>query len=94
MTPSLSIDATPAVLRAVCEGGGLSVLPDFFVAELLAQGRLIHVLPDWTLPSGGIYSVSPMARFRPAKLTAFVAMLAEAERKRAAGMCCRNQQTA
>lgn len=85
MTPVLSIDATPAVLRAVQEGAGLSVLPDFLVAGLIASGVLIHVLPDWTLPSGGIHTVYPAARFRPAKVSAFVALLAEAERARGAG---------
>lgn len=82
MTPSLSMDATPAVLRAVREGAGISVLPDFLVEDLLASNELIHILPDWKLPTGGIHAVYPAARFRPAKVTAFVSMLAEAERKR------------
>ena len=60
------------VVRA---GGGLSVLPDFLVADELTSGRLIHVLPEWSLPSGGIFTVYPAARFRPRKVTAFVEML-------------------
>jgi DNA-binding transcriptional LysR family regulator len=82
MEATIAIDTTPAVLAAVRMGGGLSVLPDFEVAADLAAGRLIHVLPEWRLPSGGIYTVYPAARFRPPKVTAFVAMLIEAEKRR------------
>jgi DNA-binding transcriptional LysR family regulator len=66
--PAISIDATPAVHAAVLAGGGLSVLPDFLVAADLAAGRLIHVLPQWTLPEGGIHVVFPAARFRPTRV--------------------------
>lgn len=83
MTASIAIDTTPGVLAAVRAGGGLSVLPDFLVADELASGRLIHALPEWHLPSGGIYTVYPAARFRPAKVSAFVEMLMSAEQKRA-----------
>jgi DNA-binding transcriptional LysR family regulator len=62
-------------------GGGLSVLPDFLVADDLASGRLVQALPDWQLPSGGIYTVYPAARFRPPKVTVFVDMLIAAERR-------------
>jgi DNA-binding transcriptional LysR family regulator len=72
---SISIDSTPAVLRAVQGDGGLSVLPDFLAAEHIKAGRLVHALPEWRLPSGGIYVVYPPSRFRPPKVTAFIDML-------------------
>jgi len=53
------------------------VLPDYAIADDLAEGRLIHVLPKWSLPSGGIHVVFPTARFRPPKVRAFVELLAE-----------------
>lgn len=77
---SIFLDATLAVLAAVREGAGLSVLPDFAIADDLATGRLIQVLPEWSLPSGGIHAVFPAARFRPAKVRAFVELLSERER--------------
>lgn len=73
----MSMDATLAVREAVRHGAGLSVLPDFAVEEDLAAGRLIHVLPQWGLPSGGIHAVFPAARFRPAKVRAFVELMQE-----------------
>ena len=75
---AIAIDTTPAVLQAVQAGAGLSVLPDFLVAEHIRDGRLIHALPQWRLPSGGIYAVYPTSRFRPPKVTAFVDMLTRA----------------
>ena len=82
MQASIFLDATLAVRQAVCEGAGLSVLPDYVVADDLASGRLIPVLPRWHLPPGGIHAVFPAARFRPAKVRAFVDLLAEREQQR------------
>jgi len=73
----MSMDATLAVREAVRCGAGLSVLPDYAVAEDLAAGRLVRVLPQWGLPAGGIHAVFPTARFRPAKVRAFVSLLQE-----------------
>ncbi|KAA3507703.1 hypothetical protein DXT89_22395, partial [Agrobacterium vitis] len=46
----------------------------------------VHLLPEWTLPQGGIYAVFPPARFRPAKVRSFIDMLMVAERKRKTAM--------
>ncbi|MDH4413158.1 MAG: LysR family transcriptional regulator [Rhizobium sp.] len=74
----IAINTTPAVMEAVRHGGGISVLPDFLALGEMSGGSLIPVLPAWHLPSGGIYTVYPAARFRPPKVTAFVDMLASA----------------
>ncbi|WP_379061913.1 LysR substrate-binding domain-containing protein [Mesorhizobium sp. UC74_2] len=68
----LSISTTSAVRTAVMAGGGLAVLPDYQVAEDVALGRLIHVLPDWALPTGGIYAVFPQKRHRSRKVELFL----------------------
>jgi DNA-binding transcriptional LysR family regulator len=78
---AIRLDATLAVREAVCQGAGLSVLPDYAVAAELAQGRLVRCLPAWALPSGGIHVVYPAARFRPAKVKRFVDMLTEHHRR-------------
>ena len=78
---AIRLDATLAVREAVCQGAGLSVLPDYAVATELAQGRLVRCLPTWALPSGGIHVVYPAARFRPAKVKRFVDMLTEHHRR-------------
>ncbi len=76
MRPSLTINDTPAVLEATLAGGGLAVLPDYVAEDPIRTGRLVRILAEWSLPSGGIYTVYPTARFRPAKVTVFVSMLA------------------
>ena len=81
---SIFLDATLAVREAVCHGAGLSVLPDYAIADDLAAGRLVQVLPQWSLPSGGIHAAFPAARFRPAKVRAFVDLLADREQQRQA----------
>ncbi|MBP2306803.1 LysR family transcriptional regulator [Azospirillum melinis] len=81
---SIALDATFAVREAVREGAGLSVLPDYCVADDLASGRLVRILPGWSLPPGGIHAVFPAARFRPTKVRAFVDLLTERERRRMA----------
>jgi DNA-binding transcriptional LysR family regulator len=74
----IAINSTPAVMEAVRNGGGMSVLPDFLARGEMSSGSLIPVLPEWHLPPGGIHTVYPAARFRPPKVTAFVDMLASA----------------
>lgn len=77
-------DMTPATLACVIAGAGVTVLPDCLVHRAVAEGRLVRLLPGWTLPEGGIHAVYPAARFRPAKVRCFIEMLIVAERKRAA----------
>ncbi|TWB43783.1 LysR family transcriptional regulator [Nitrospirillum pindoramense] len=78
MRAAVSMNVTPAVLAATRAGGGMSILPDYLVADDLKAGSLVRLLPEWDLPAGGIYAVYPPARYRPAKVTAFVAMLIDA----------------
>jgi DNA-binding transcriptional LysR family regulator len=85
VSAALAIDATLGVLEAVRAGAGVSVLPDFAVQADLASGRLVRLLPDWSLDSGGIYAVTPATRFRRARVTAFLDVLVEWERRRAHG---------
>lgn len=85
MQKTLSIDSTPALLEAVKAGAGLAVLPDYLVQDHVLAGTLQTVLPGWKLPDGGIYTVYPPSRFRPAKVTAFVSMLTIAEKARSGG---------
>lgn len=75
MQAALFFDTTLAVREAVKNGAGLSVLPDFAIKDELDSGEFVRVLPEWTLPAGGIYAVFPSARFRPVKVRTFVDFL-------------------
>lgn len=79
---AIAMDETLAVREAVRHGAGLSVLPDFTVADDLKAGTLVQVLPRWSLPCGGIHAVYPASRFRSAKVQAFVDVLQASEQAR------------
>lgn len=69
---AISANSATAVREIAVAGGGLAILPDFAVAESVASGRLLHVLPRWQLPSGGIHAVFPTARQRRPKIRFFI----------------------
>lgn len=75
-----------ATLRALVEAGaGLSVLDQFNAEAGVRAGSLVRLLPDWSLPSGGVHAVWPPGRHVPAKVRAFIdfyaAELAAAHRR-------------
>lgn len=62
-----------ASLRALLQSGaGISVMDQFTAGEALRSGKLVRVLPQWSLPRGGVYAVFPPGRHLPAKVKAFV----------------------
>src|SRR5438128_1328261 len=54
-----------AMMPALIAGTGLGILPEFIVRDALAAGRLERLLPDWTLPLGAGYWVTPPGGPRP-----------------------------
>lgn len=65
LTATLSINVTSAMHEAVRSGNCFAVLPDYSLEQDLADGRLVELLPDWQLRTGGIYLVSSPSRLRP-----------------------------
>lgn len=53
-------------------GQGLAALPEFIIAAELADGRLVRVLTDWSLPQLRLQIVMPPGRRRPARVNALV----------------------
>jgi DNA-binding transcriptional LysR family regulator len=80
----LRVTNADALLPTLLEGCGVAELPDFIVADYLADGRLEALLPDWRLPGGMLSFVTPTTQARPAKVEAvaefFVARLARDSR--------------
>lgn len=52
-------------------------MPEFIVAEYLADGCIEATLTDWILPRGELYFVAPSASACPAKVEAFADFPAE-----------------
>lgn len=64
---------SPGALRAMLqEGMGVSVLDQFSAQEGIAGRRLVRLLPEWNLPSAGMYAVYPPGRQAPAKVRCFI----------------------
>ena len=55
----LSLNNGDAMMPALVAGVGLGVLPEFFLRDALESGELERLLPDWSLPLGGVYWVMP-----------------------------------
>ena len=59
------------MVPALIAGTGL-ILREFILREALAAGQLERLLPDWSLPSGGVYWVGGPRPTRLEVLTAFL----------------------
>jgi DNA-binding transcriptional LysR family regulator len=73
----LRVNNGDAMLPALIAGTGLGVLPEFFLRDALTNGRLERVLPDWSLPSGAVYWVTPPGGPRPKRVEVLADFLVE-----------------
>lgn len=55
----LSVDSTIAMQSLALEGAGIATLPAHLVEAPLRDGLLLELLPDWRLPSPGVYAHWP-----------------------------------
>ena len=55
----VEVNTVNAAKAAVLAGLGLWHLPLSEIRGELAEGRLVHVLPDWNLPELGVYAIWP-----------------------------------
>jgi DNA-binding transcriptional LysR family regulator len=73
----LRVTNSDALLPTVLAGLAICELPEFIAADYVRDGRLVPILDGWSMPSGGLYFVTPSARARPAKVEALGAFFAE-----------------
>jgi DNA-binding transcriptional LysR family regulator len=55
----LRVNNGDAMMPALIAGTGLGILPAFFLREALESDRLERLLPDWSVPLGAVYWVTP-----------------------------------
>ena len=75
---SLRVNNGEAMLPSIVAGIGVGILPDFIVKDAIAAGHLETLLPEWSLPEGAVYWVTPQSGPRPRR----VELLAEYFRAR------------
>jgi DNA-binding transcriptional LysR family regulator len=67
-----------AVRDVALAGGGIAMLSEFMVADDLAAGRLVRVLPEWRTRVTEVHAVYPARHNLPPRLTLFLDHLAKA----------------
>jgi DNA-binding transcriptional LysR family regulator len=73
----LRVNNGDAMLPALIAGTGLGILPEFILRDALADGRLERLLPDWSLPLGAVYWVTPPGGPRPKRVEVLADFLVE-----------------
>lgn len=68
---SISAENMMFLLNAVRAGAGIAPLPSFLARDDIAAGRLVRVLPRFSIPQGTLYFVHPPLSPVPLKVTAF-----------------------
>jgi DNA-binding transcriptional LysR family regulator len=68
---------TSTIRTVVLSGLGLAWLPEYLCRQDVAEGRLLHVMPDWERGEREIHAVFPKHRTLSPKVRSFVDFLAE-----------------
>lgn len=74
---SLVANETAVVLAAVLAGAGIAMLPTYLIGDLLLQGSLQRVLPDYELDPIDIQAVYLTRRHQPMPLRLLIEFLAQ-----------------
>jgi DNA-binding transcriptional LysR family regulator len=64
----LRVNNGDAMMPALIAGTGLGVLPEFFLREALGSNQLERLLPDWSLPLGAVYWITPPGEPQPKRV--------------------------
>ena len=72
IAPRMSTDSLYALRTAAVAGVGAAIASAWLVADDLAQGRLVHIAPQWRAAPLPVWLVYPQARFYPARLRRFL----------------------
>jgi DNA-binding transcriptional LysR family regulator len=75
LQPRMSTDSLFALRNAALLGLGVGVVSAWAVTDDVAQGKLIHLLPEWHAAPLPIYLLYPYAHYYPAKLRRFVEIM-------------------
>lgn len=68
----ISVNSGQAVRVAAIAGMGVAMLPETLVRDDIGTGKLLQLLPDWTLPEQPMALIYHRDRYRPQRLTHFI----------------------
>lgn len=72
-----STNETAILRRAVLAGGGIGILPTYYVSEELHRGELVGLLPEHALDTMGVHAVFLSRQHQPLALRLLVDFLAQ-----------------
>jgi DNA-binding transcriptional LysR family regulator len=64
----LRVNNGDAMMPALIAGAGLGILPEFILRDALATRLLERLLPDWSIPLGAVYWLTPPGGPRPKRV--------------------------
>lgn len=70
--PRIVLNEISAIHHAALSGVGLAFIPDGYVREDIAAGRLVSVLEDWCMPFGGLCLYHSSKQYLSPGLKAFI----------------------
>src|SRR5438552_4656885 len=73
----LRVNNGDAMMPALIAGTGLGILPEFILRDALATSLLERLLPDWSIPLGAVYWLTPPAGPRPKRVEVLGDLLIE-----------------
>ncbi|MCA9543233.1 MAG: LysR family transcriptional regulator [Myxococcales bacterium] len=74
----LEVNSGDAILQAAEAGLGVGLLPDFICCDAVRAGRLVRLLPGWSLSEAGVWALYPHNRHLSAKVRLFIEHMVEA----------------
>lgn len=74
---NISVNSGEMIRELALAGTGIAALPDFFVAEDVAAGKLVPLLTDHLAIEGGIFAVYPTTRHLSSAVRVLIDFLAE-----------------
>lgn len=66
------VNSPNAARNAVLAEGAVGLIADYLVAEMISNGRLVRILPEYETPEQPIFAVFVHRNFMPAKVRAFI----------------------
>lgn len=81
ISPHVHANSGDLLRHLALQDGGVIVQPFFIVGADLAGGRLVQILPDWTIGNYSLYAVYLSRRFLSAKVRVFIDYLTEETRR-------------
>ncbi|MCD6663888.1 MAG: LysR family transcriptional regulator [Comamonas sp.] len=87
IAPRCVIDDLLSLKFAAMAGTGMGWLPDYMVAGELHDGRLVRLLPEWSLPRAIVHAVFPSRRGMSPAVRSFLDFLEEVMPPHASASC-------